>query len=161
MYVALKLLGKDVEYVRVEGQNHIIMQYKPRKLWTKTIIAWFDRCLKDKPDWWNDLYPPGEPESVEKPKEIGMHRLDLGDRGTVLMGEVTRDDIVTHLGDWDAEYFEYTPDGEILSELEQLIRGIEITVVLGTWCSDSRRDVPRLWRILEDLRFPLGKLSIQ
>jgi len=160
MYVALKLLGKDVEYVRVEGQNHIIMQYKPRKLWTKTIIAWFDRCLKDKPDWWNDLYPPGEPESVEKPKEIGMHRLDLGDRGTVLMGEVTRDDIVTHLGDWDAEYFEYTPDGEILSELEQLIRGIEITVVLGTWCSDSRRDVPRLWRILEDLRFPLSEVTM-
>ncbi len=29
--------------------------------------------------------------------------------------------------------------------------GAEVTVFLGTWCSDSRREVPRLWRALDQV----------
>ncbi len=57
MYTALKLLGKDVEYIQVEGQDHHILDYKKRIQWTKTILAWFDYKLKDQPQWWNELYP--------------------------------------------------------------------------------------------------------
>jgi thiol-disulfide isomerase/thioredoxin len=28
--------------------------------------------------------------------------------------------------------------------------GAEVTVFLGTWCEDSRREVPRLWRALDE-----------
>ncbi len=56
LYTALKLLGRDVELVEVEGQNHHIMQYNKRIRWTKTIMAWLDRWLKDQPQWWEDLY---------------------------------------------------------------------------------------------------------
>ena len=58
LYTALKLLGKPVELIQIEGQNHHIMAYQRRKLWTKTIIAWFDRWLKGQSEWWEDLYPP-------------------------------------------------------------------------------------------------------
>lgn len=57
LYTALKLLGKEVELIEVEGQNHHIMQYNKRIRWTKTIMAWFDKWLKDQPQWWNDMYP--------------------------------------------------------------------------------------------------------
>lgn len=57
LYTALKLLGREVEYIQIEGQNHHIMTYNKRILWTKTIIAWFDRWLKKQPEWWDDLYP--------------------------------------------------------------------------------------------------------
>ncbi|MFZ5515530.1 MAG: prolyl oligopeptidase family serine peptidase [Candidatus Zhuqueibacterota bacterium] len=57
LYAALKLLGKEVELIEIEGQNHHIMQYTKRVRWTKTIMAWFDKWLKDQPKWWNDLYP--------------------------------------------------------------------------------------------------------
>lgn len=57
MYTALKILGKDVEYIQVEGQDHHILDYKKRIQWTKTIIAWFDHKLKGQPEWWNSLYP--------------------------------------------------------------------------------------------------------
>jgi dipeptidyl aminopeptidase/acylaminoacyl peptidase len=57
LYAALKLLGREVELVEVEGQNHHIMTYNKRILWTKTILAWFDRWLNEQPGWWNDLYP--------------------------------------------------------------------------------------------------------
>jgi dipeptidyl aminopeptidase/acylaminoacyl peptidase len=57
MYTALKLLGKTVEYIEVQGQNHTILDYKKRIQWQKTIMAWFDNWLKDQPQWWEELYP--------------------------------------------------------------------------------------------------------
>ncbi len=56
LFTALKLLGREVELVEVEGQNHGISEYKKRKLWMKTIMAWFDKHLKDQPQWWEELY---------------------------------------------------------------------------------------------------------
>jgi dipeptidyl aminopeptidase/acylaminoacyl peptidase len=55
-YTALKLLGRPVELVQVEGQDHTIMEYGKRIRWTKTILAWFDRWLKGQPQWWDNLY---------------------------------------------------------------------------------------------------------
>jgi dipeptidyl aminopeptidase/acylaminoacyl peptidase len=57
LFTALKILGREVEYIQILDQNHHIMTYNKRILWTKTIMAWFDRWLKLQPEWWNDLYP--------------------------------------------------------------------------------------------------------
>ncbi len=57
MYNALRILGKPVEYVTVDGENHFIRDYAKRELWHNTIMAWFARWLQDDPSWWNDLYP--------------------------------------------------------------------------------------------------------
>ncbi len=57
LFTALKLLNRKVELVQVTGLNHLIMEYKKRKEWTKTIIAWFNKYLKGQPQWWNNLYP--------------------------------------------------------------------------------------------------------
>lgn len=56
-YTALKLLGKEVEYVQFDGQDHWIVAHDQRLLWSRTIMAWFDRWLKDDPAWWENLYP--------------------------------------------------------------------------------------------------------
>ncbi|OFX84298.1 MAG: hypothetical protein A2W99_00830 [Bacteroidetes bacterium GWF2_33_16] len=56
-YAALKLLGKDVEMVLVDGQNHWILDYKKRIQWHYTITSWFDKKLKDQPQQWNDMFP--------------------------------------------------------------------------------------------------------
>ncbi len=56
IYTALKLLGKDVEYIKVEGQDHHILDYAKRILWSKSIVAWFDYKLKGEEEWWNSLF---------------------------------------------------------------------------------------------------------
>ena len=56
-YTALKLLNKDVELIEIDKQNHHIKDYKKRILWQKTILAWFDKNLKEQSDWWFHLYP--------------------------------------------------------------------------------------------------------
>ena len=57
MYTALKLLGKDVAMVSIKGENHGIRKPNRRRLWHNVTMAWFARCLKDDPTWWEDLYP--------------------------------------------------------------------------------------------------------
>lgn len=56
-YAALKILGKDVEMVLVEGENHHILDYTKRIRWHDTIMSWFDRMLKNQPEHWNKMYP--------------------------------------------------------------------------------------------------------
>ncbi|MFO7827531.1 MAG: prolyl oligopeptidase family serine peptidase, partial [Bacteroidales bacterium] len=56
-YAALNILGKDVEMVLVDGQDHHILDYKKRIQWHYTIISWFDKKLKQQPQQWNELYP--------------------------------------------------------------------------------------------------------
>jgi dipeptidyl aminopeptidase/acylaminoacyl peptidase len=56
LYTALKLLGRTVEYVEVEEQDHHILNYNKRIIWGNTILAWFDKWLKDQPEWWEHMY---------------------------------------------------------------------------------------------------------
>lgn len=57
LFNALKILGKEVEFVQVEGEDHFVADYAKRVLWHNTIMAWFARYLQDSPEWWNELYP--------------------------------------------------------------------------------------------------------
>jgi len=57
MYTALKLLGKEVEFIEVKGENHAIAGYRNRINWNDTIFAWFAKWLKNEPEWWNGSYP--------------------------------------------------------------------------------------------------------
>ncbi len=57
MYTALKLLGRPVELILVEGENHHIINYNKRLKWHDAIMAWWDKQLKDQPEWWDDQFP--------------------------------------------------------------------------------------------------------
>ena len=57
MFTALKLLGREVALVEVEGENHHILEYTKREKWMATQMAWFAKWLKGDPTWWDALYP--------------------------------------------------------------------------------------------------------
>ena len=57
MYTALKLLGKDVDLVEFLGDDHHINKRSHRLKWWSTILAYFDKHLKEEPEWWDDMYP--------------------------------------------------------------------------------------------------------
>lgn len=57
MFTALKLLGREVALVEVEGENHHILDYTKREKWVATQMAWFAKWLQDDPTWWEALYP--------------------------------------------------------------------------------------------------------
>jgi dipeptidyl aminopeptidase/acylaminoacyl peptidase len=157
MYTALKLLGKDVEYLRVGGQNHFVLDYKKRIIWSDAILAWFDKWLKEEPQWWDDTYPPA---AKKKPADMGLHRVELEDRGTVLFGKVTREDFSRGFEEWTAEYEAYTADDNVSSSLGERMKDVTVVCVLGTWCGDSRREIPRLWKVLDSAGVPESDLKM-
>jgi hypothetical protein len=67
----------------------------------------------------------------------------------VLVGEVTREAIEAACPEWVRAEVEAAPDAEAAETLASVEPGAEVTVFLGTWCSDSRREVPRLWKALD------------
>lgn len=56
LFNALRILGRDVEFVQVDGENHIISNHDKRRPWHATIMAWFAKHLQDSPEWWDELY---------------------------------------------------------------------------------------------------------
>ncbi len=56
LFNALKILGREVELITVQDENHVISDYERRQVWQNTIMAWFAKWLKDDPRWWDSLY---------------------------------------------------------------------------------------------------------
>jgi thiol-disulfide isomerase/thioredoxin len=55
---------------------------------------------------------------------------------------------------------EYMPGSEALNKLLDIDNtGLSIKIVLGTWCPDSRREVPRFMKVLDIWQFPVEKLT--
>ena len=63
--------------------------------------------------------------------------------------------------DWfNLEYKNYTPDLEVIKQLKQFANKYKLTIVLGTWCSDSKREVPRLFKIMDLAGFLSNSIKI-
>ncbi len=80
----------------------------------------------------------------------------------MLIGYCTREAFQdTAFKDWfDESYNSYQPDFEILDKLEGKLEDISITIVMGTWCSDSREQVPSFYKILDEINYPSEKVKL-
>lgn len=56
LFNALKILGRDVEFITVKDENHIINGFDSKLAWHNTIMAWFAKWLQDDPRWWDEMY---------------------------------------------------------------------------------------------------------
>lgn len=56
LFNALKILGRDVEFITVQDENHVISNFNNKLSWHNTIMAWFAKWLQDDPSWWDALY---------------------------------------------------------------------------------------------------------
>ena len=84
------------------------------------------------------------------------------EESVMLIGKANRSGLERNeFQDWfDPGYTDYMPDREIMEKLKPLIKDVEITLFMGTWCEDSHRDVPHLYKILDGLDFDESKLEV-
>lgn len=57
-------------------------------------------------------------------------------------------------------YESYRPNPALVENLKPLLQDTHILLFLGTWCGDSRREVPRLLRILDAVGVPADRLKM-
>jgi thiol-disulfide isomerase/thioredoxin len=72
---------------------------------------------------------------------------------TDLLGDFTRADL-EHGGHnrWFTENYEaHLVNKNIVSQIDSLFNDIEVTIYMGTWCEDRRREVPAFFKILDSL----------
>ncbi|MCA0133255.1 thioredoxin family protein [Winogradskyella alexanderae] len=77
-----------------------------------------------------------------------------------LVGQVDKSGLLgKNYRSWFTEnYNNYKPNDSLINLIAPALKEIEIKIFMGTWCGDSRRDVPNLYRILEACNFPMKNL---
>ncbi len=73
---------------------------------------------------------------------------------TVLLGGLSESQILEALPAWKSVYEAYKPDSAAVAVLRAVTTPVEIVVFLGTWCPDSKREVPRFMKALDQAKNP-------
>lgn len=61
---------------------------------------------------------------------------------------------------YDVNYLDYRLDQELIEELKNLTKGVEIKTFMGTWCEDSQRETPNFYKILAAINFKKKKHTL-
>jgi len=61
---------------------------------------------------------------------------------------------------WNSEYDMYEFDVETVKVINADFEDLEIKFVMGTWCSDSRREVLRFYKILDEIEYPSENINL-
>jgi len=82
-------------------------------------------------------------------------------KSPVLLGKVNRYGFSTESFPWFTKNLDaYIPNSEAIDSLKQHLHKYTITAFMGTWCGDSKREVPKLYKVLEAANFPLDRLTM-
>ncbi len=101
--------------------------------------------------------------SLFSQEEMNKIVFDENANQEILLGYCDKDSLKSNsVTQWFLpEYNSYLVDKETLKSIDsKLIPELEIFIVMGTWCSDSQREVPRFIKIIEFLDLQLGQLVI-
>lgn len=65
-----------------------------------------------------------------------------------LVGTVTRAEVEKKIPGWHEAREASEPNAEAAKKLAKVATGATVEVYFGTWCGDSRRELPRLWKAM-------------
>jgi hypothetical protein len=84
------------------------------------------------------------------------------DGNTILLGSCARETLYeAPFGQWFQQAYEqYVVDTATCVFIRPLLAGKKITLFMGTWCGDSRREVPRILKMLDCCGFPPEQLQL-
>lgn len=97
-----------------------------------------------------------EKESGEEFKEEVSNNQE-----TYLLGGFERKELKqSPYSDWfESGYKNYHPEAEHMKVIKENISDYEIILFMGTWCSDSQLEVPKLYKILDLANYDYSKLT--
>lgn len=96
-------------------------------------------------------------------QEINKKIHDQARNKDVLINVCTREGITTFpefKEMYDPIYAAYIPDAATLIELKKLVKNEKIKIVFGTWCGDSKVNVPNFFKVLDALHFKEKNVEI-
>ena len=61
---------------------------------------------------------------------------------------------------FNKEYDNYALDTKTIEQIQKLRKNLEIVVVMASWCHDSKVQVPRFYKILDEAKINDSKVSL-
>lgn len=94
-------------------------------------------------------------------QEINHKTIDTQGREK-LLGVITKEGMTrdTFAHWFDPQYEKYVVDEEALGTIKAKLKKYKILAFMGTWCGDSRREIPRFYKILKNLDYPMDNLTM-
>lgn len=87
-------------------------------------------------------------------QELNKKMEDPNRHKEVMLNICTREAITSFeefKASYDPNYAAYKVDSTLLKELGKVVKGKKITIVLGTWCGDSKLQVPHFLKVADAL----------
>ncbi|MDQ3283561.1 MAG: peptidylprolyl isomerase, partial [Acidobacteriota bacterium] len=95
-----------------------------------------------------DEHPPVSAQEVTSVANVSL---------PLFIGPVTADRLLSAVPSYQQRRSDYTPDLTVIEMLKSYVRaGDHMEVFMGTWCSDSEREVPKFLRVTDDLKSQFG-----
>jgi thiol-disulfide isomerase/thioredoxin len=94
--------------------------------------------------------------------DVAPPEINFSEQTTWLLGYFNRDRMIMapHSAWYIKGYDEYQFNSEAVNKLLDINKdNLKIKIVMGTWCPDSRREVPKFMRILDIWKFPVSQVS--
>ena len=57
-------------------------------------------------------------------------------------------------------YNDYETNSELINTISSELKNYDITLFMGTWCGDSKQEVPKLYKVLEACNYPMKQLTV-
>ena len=92
-----------------------------------------------------------------------LNQISLDKNGReVLLGKINKDGLTNNsFKSWFIKnYDNYLINKPIVKQIKGSINQYEIKAFLGTWCGDSKKEIPRLYKVLEAAKFPEDQLQV-
>ena len=85
-----------------------------------------------------------------------------GEHKVMLLGEINKNGLQkTPFNDWfNKNYDDYIANKDLVKSVKKDLKRYTIKAFLGTWCGDSKQEVPRLYKVLEAADFPMSQLAV-
>jgi hypothetical protein len=95
-------------------------------------------------------------------QEVNTRMIDPKYDKEILIGGCDRSGLkLGKFGELYEEYYSiYDPDKKVVAQLKKHKEGLDIVIVLGTWCSDSQEQVPKFLKVLDKIKFDKERLSM-
>ncbi len=100
--------------------------------------------------------------SKEDNSSTNKQELTVNAQQGMLIGEYDRKQLEEEpYASWYKPTYEaYTPKEEALETIKENISDYDITVLMGTWCHDSKRETPKLLKLLDLSDYDMDKLTL-
>ena len=92
-----------------------------------------------------------------------LNHIELDQKGNeVLLGEINKLGLTQNtFNSWFSKNHEdYLVNKAVAKKLKDSLKQYEIKVFLGTWCGDSKKEVPRFYKVIEAAKFPKSQLQV-